>query len=277
MKKIRIGTSGYSFQDWRGAFYPQDIKTGEMLNYYQTIFDTVEINSTYYNIPNRAVFYHLDKKTGEDFQFVVKTHKNVTHKRSGNPDDLKKVMDELLTSIEPLIKSGKLAGLLAQFPFSFKLNSQSLTYLKALKQCSEEFPLFTEFRHESWLRDDIHEFLRENGVGYVNVDEPQLPGLMPPQEIVTTDKGYVRFHGRNAESWWHSSPEGKESGHTSRYDYIYSELELTEWANRIIRILKFVDVIYVFFNNCVKGQAVTNALYLKGVLEKLIKGQVFVK
>jgi uncharacterized protein YecE (DUF72 family) len=255
---ILIGTSGYSFQDWRGTFYPEDIEDGRMLDYYKKFFNAVEINSTYYRIPSATVFYHLDKKTPPDFHFIVKVHKQTTHEREGN----REAMESLLKSTEPLIRSGKLKGFLAQFPYSFKDTPENREYILETKKFAGEIPLIVEFRHISWVKNSVYEFLRQNDIPYVCVDEPRLKGLIPPQSIATSEKiGYIRFHGRNEKNWW-------EGGVGERYDYFYTESELREWIPRIKDLNKKVETLYIFFNNCHRGSAPKNAQMLQKILEE---------
>ena len=121
-----------------------------------------------------------------------------------------------------------------------------------------------EFRRAEWDRPETFDFLREHGIGYCCVDEPNLPGLLPPTAIATTDIAYVRFHGRNATTWW-----GGEG--SLRYDYDYREGELREWVQKIRDLADRARQTYVFFNNCHAGHAAQNARLMKELLlrEKL--------
>ena len=127
----------------------------------------------------------------------------------------------------------------------------------------DEVPLFVEFRNESWNKEAIYGFLKINNISYVNVDEPDLKGLLPAQNIVTTDTGYIRFHGRNKKDWW----EGKGS---ARYTYEYSNDELQEWLIRVSDILKKSYKSYIFFNNHPKGNAPKNALAFEQMLQQYL-------
>lgn len=249
MAEILIGTSGYSFQDWRGPFYPENIPDGQMLPFYTEHFRATEVNATYYRILPPAVFRRMAERTPPEFQFIVKVHADVTHARK-DPDPS---MMELTEALQPLIDEDKLFGLLAQFPYSFKNRFESRKYLIHLAELTSTGPLFVEFRHASWAIPPLYDFLGQHGIGYVNVDEPELPNLLPRQVVNTTDIGYVRFHGRNKEAWW-----DKNKG--DRYDYNYSKGELEEWKRDIDGILDRIKRIYLFFNNCYHGQAAQNAL-----------------
>lgn len=246
--KIRIGTSGYSFADWVGPFYPPGIEKGKMLDYYQQHFDTVEINSTYYGVPHPAVFHNMLKKVDDKFDFVVKAHKSLTHSRKDHEEPAKKLGE----AVRPLEEAGKLAGFLLQFPWSFKKTKANMEYLRETPKHFPAVPLFVEFRHRSWLNEEVFQLLEKEGLGYVNVDEPQLPGLLPPQNKVVGPIAYVRFHGRNKKTWW--SGEG-----SLRYDYDYSEEELGEWKELLMEMAKKAKEARLYFNNCRLGQAVKAA------------------
>ncbi|MEE9166465.1 MAG: DUF72 domain-containing protein [Candidatus Neomarinimicrobiota bacterium] len=255
MTEIRIGTSGYSFQDWRGVFYPHNISNGEMLTFYAQRFTCAEINSTYYRIPHARVFQHMVNKTPGEFEFIVKVHAEVTHARK-NPD---RSVADLTTAIRPLMEQDKFRGFLAQFPYSFKNRFESRKYLIHLSQLTGDLPLFAEFRHSSWTTPPLYDFLKQHEIGYVDVDEPELPNLVRPQQVTTTDTAYVRFHGRNELAWW----DGDKG---DRYDYLYTASELEQWKDDITGILDRVKKIYLFFNNCYHGQAALNALDMKALL-----------
>jgi uncharacterized protein YecE (DUF72 family) len=246
--EIRIGTSGYSFDDWRGNFYPARINRGKMLDHYANYYNTVEINSTYYRIPHPAVMYNMVKKTKPEFEFTVKVNQNMTHERK----EIDKPTAELLEAVRPIADRGQLHGLLAQYPFSFKYSPTNLDYLKRCHDLLHPHQMFIEFRHDSWLRREMFDFLRERGIGYVSVDGPRLRGLLPP-DLITT--------GRNAEKWWDGGPE--------RYDYLYNDAELEEWRKKIEDLEDQVKKTYIFFNNCHLGQAVKNARQMKQKLSLL--------
>ena len=244
---LRIGTSGYSFPDWVGTYYPEGIARGKMFDQYVRDFETVEINSTYYGIPNPRVFAAMDKKCPVGFDFIVKTHGSFTHER----DQADANIPKLLEAITPLRDSGKLSGLLAQFPYAFRYSPASLEYIHDKNSRLDGIPLFVEFRHDSWLRPEVKEGLAREGIGYSNVDEPQLPHLLPPESEATISTGYIRLHGRNAEKWWNGGAE--------RYNYSYTDDQLREWVTRLDSLREKANRIYVFFNNCHLGRAVRDA------------------
>lgn len=252
---IRVGTSGYSFKDWRGTFYPENLRAADMLRYYAEHFNVVEVNSTYYRIPPVRTFQRMAEKTPDGFEFTVKAHSDITHSR----ENVRESARALQESVQPLIEEGKFGAFLAQFPYSFKFSSENMGYLAEVSRIFEGYPLVVEFRHRSWVRDDVFEFLRENGIGYCCVDEPRLRGLVPPVTLTTGEIGYVRFHGRNAAKWW-------EGGSSERYDYLYSEEELIEWRPKIEKLAREANKTYLFFNNCHNGQAAINAQMMLDIL-----------
>ncbi|UCD63827.1 MAG: DUF72 domain-containing protein [Candidatus Zixiibacteriota bacterium] len=244
---IRVGTSGYSFEDWRGEFYPETIQKGKMLDHYVKFFPTVEINSTYYRIPHPAVMANIVKKAPPQFDFMVKVPQSFTHRRT----NLDKDAVAFKEALKPFEESGKLSGLLAQFPYSFKYSADGLDYIAICRNAVAPNPLFVEFRHTGWVNRDMYDRLKAEKIGYVCVDEPQLPGLLKPDLFTTTETAYLRLHGRNSAKWWDGGP--------LRYDYSYSEEELNRWKEKLMKITDKVKSIYVFFNNCHRGQAVNNA------------------
>ena len=245
--EVRVGTSGYSFADWVGPFYPAGIAKGKMLDHYVQFFNTVEINSTYYRIPHAAVFHQIEMKTPPGFEFMVKAHRSFTHDRQGQVEAAR----QLIEAVEPLTRSGKLKGILAQFPWSFNCSPSALVYVTSGADLFGDVPLYVEFRHNSWVRDDVLGTLAEKEIGYACVDEPQLPGMLAPGTQTTTEVGYVRFHGRNGETWW--------AGGGERYNYTYPDKQLNEWVRRVEEIKKKTRKVFLFFNNCHLGQAVKNA------------------
>jgi uncharacterized protein YecE (DUF72 family) len=259
--RIRVGTSGFSFADWVGPFYPAGMKSGDFLSFYSRHFDIVEVNSTYYRIPHPRVIEQMERKTPPGFRFMVKLNQAMTHERAREPA----LYDEFRAAIEPLRAAGKLEGLLAQFPWAFRHGPMSLDHLRLLRERLPGDALFVEFRHDSWTAPGVEPFLREHDLGYCVVDEPALPGLMPTVATRTTPDAYVRFHGRNASHWW-----GPESSQRSqlRYDYNYSPAELGEWVKRISELAEQARRTYLFFNNCHAGQAASNASLMKELLRQ---------
>ncbi len=267
---VRIGTSGYSFPDWVGTVYPAGTRPGAFLPAYAKLFDAVEINATYYRTPSPQTFARMVEKTPDGFTFVVKVPRAMTHELTAFDRELEPFRE----AIEPLAAAGRLGGLLAQFPYAFVPSDAARRHLERLARelgpgnagastgpgtaagSGAGAPLQVEFRHDAWTSARTFELLHDLGIGFVNVDLPDLPHLPRPSAIATTRTGYVRLHGRNEKTWWSQEKGG------DRYDYLYSQAELEPWAERIERLAAETDVVYAFSNNCHLGQSVVNALQL---------------
>jgi uncharacterized protein YecE (DUF72 family) len=252
---LRVGTCGYSFQDWVGPFYPPGTPRGRMFDYYLTRFPTVEINAMYYRILPPSVMAQIGGRAPEGYPIIVKVHKSLTHERHPSWTQL----PIWRQAIAPLVDRSQMAGALLQFPYAFRLSERSLEHVRRAAVELAPYPVFVEFRHASWMRPDVFAFLREHGIHFVSVDEPALPGLLPAQPVVTGRALYVRFHGRNAASWW-----GQEG---DRYDYNYKAAELTEWREKIKKLQDQVESTFLFFNNCHRGQAASNAQMMQALME----------
>jgi len=257
---IRVGTSGFNYSDWYGVFYPPGLDRGEMLSFYARRFDLVELDFTYYQMPSAHTLAAMAEKTPEGFLFSVKMYRDLTHRRDLTGAELSSLAGRLRAALAPLAERGKLACLLAQFPWSFKATSENTEFLAALREAFSGLPLAVEFRNAEWVREDLFVFLRDFDLGFCCVDEPRLPGLFPPLARATGPVGYVRFHGRNATKWWRHSQAWE------RYDYLYSQAELGEWVPRIQALARETASTLVLMNNCHAGQAALNALQLRRML-----------
>jgi len=252
---MAVGTSGFSYRDWKGVFYPETLKSDEYLSYYAEHFPAVEINSTYYGIPKPRTFERMVTRTPEGFEFVVKANSATTHELSDRT-----VNRAFKDALEPLAGAGRLHGVLVQFPWRFRNEEANRRYLAEIGEGYGDIPLFIEFRHNSWNREEVYEYLDGLNLHYVSVDEPQIGDMMPPVARATGNLGYVRFHGRNEKNWW-----GKEG---DRYDYLYGEDELSEWVEKVDELEKTTWKLYAFFNNCHHGYAVRNALMFRELMKK---------
>ncbi len=245
-KTVFVGTSGYSYSDWIGEFYPYGIPKNQMLAEYSKRFKTVEINSSFYSLIGRQFYSFLVRNTPADFSFFIKAHKSVSHDRKGAGD--------FLSAISFLKTESKFKGVLIQFPFSFKLNRKNFFYLESVLTAffREKIPTAVEFRHSSWYVKGTAEILHKYRATFVAVDEPELPNLPPKTAPITNPSfGYIRFHSRNAGKWW--------KGDKERYDYLYSKNEMAEWIPKIKKLLEKTESVFVYFNNCQKASAVKNA------------------
>lgn len=261
---LRIGTSGYSYADWRGNWYPKDLPDRGMLEEYARVFSAVEINFTYYRMPTARTTSSMVRRTAERFLFTLKSHGCFTHDRCYGDGDVRLFRD----GAAPLAEAGKLGVLLHQFPFSFRNTPENRQYLLGLRDRFVPWAQVVEFRHRSWHTPEIIDFLRGEGIGICCVDEPDLPGLMPPFAEVTSDAAYLRFHGRNSAKWF----EHEEAA--ERYDYNYSREEIGPWVERIRQMSGKASTAFVFFNNHVNGQAPMNAEMLMGMLGLEVPGRL---
>ncbi len=259
MNKIRFGTSGYSYKDWEGVLYPAGTPQSEYLHLYAQEFDIAELNFSYYKMPDAALSHRMAASTGNDFLFSIKGHQSLTHE--GTPAAVNGTAATFLRGIAPIVDAGKLGVVLLQFPFSFHYTAENRTYVHTLCSLFGKLPLALEFRNRHWQRASVYDGLRERNITLVNVDEPNLPGLPEPTNLVTADTGYVRFHGRNKENWW-------KGDNVTRYDYCYSEAQLQEWVPRIQAMALQAAVILVVFNNHSKGQAVQNVRRIRELMGK---------
>ncbi|NWG02004.1 MAG: DUF72 domain-containing protein [Syntrophaceae bacterium] len=261
---IKVGTSGFSFADWKGTVYPQGLPEREMLSFYEKElgFNALEVNFTYYTLPSQKSFSAMSRKTSSNFEFFVKSFKGMTHEirnqETGEIVDNRETFQKFKYSLEPLIGEGKLGGVLAQFPYGFFPNRENIGYLERFKEAMGDIPLVLEFRNHTWLKEGTFEFLSKNGVGFCIVDEPKLPKLMPYIPRATSDIGYFRFHGRNPN--WFNVPT------SVRYDYLYSEGELKEFFPDIKDISNKTAKTFIFFNNCHAGSAAKNATQMAKLL-----------
>lgn len=254
-----VGTSGYYYREWVGPFYPEGTRTGEMLGHYVTVFPALEINSTYYGLPTPRKMANIARRLPEGYRLVLKTYKTATHGESTRPpgaggQEGRRRLDDV-PACKEAVRQFEAKGVepvfLAQFPQSFHRDGDALDYVRKLIEAHRPFSVAVEFRHESWLDESVFDALRGEEAIFVNVDEPDLPGLLPPTvEATDASLAYVRLHGRNADGWW-----GGE-----RYDYFYSQDELAEWLPRVEGLLKASKALLVFFNNCHRASAAQNAL-----------------
>ncbi len=247
---IRIGTSGYDYPEWRGSFYPPGLARKDFLSFYSEQFDTLEINFTYYGQPRAEIFDRMLGRLRRPIDFAVKAYRNLTHERDART--LPATACEFRAGIDPLIRAGRLAAVLLEFPSSFHYSAGERVYLARLLDELEGIPLVVELRNAEWYSARVIEALRARNVGLCILDAPRLPGLPPVLDLVTADLAYVRFHGRNAFAWWTG-----DAG--TRYEYFYSPEELSAWAPRLGSLGSQARKIRVYFNNHRRGNAASNA------------------
>ena len=251
-----VGTSGYSFKDWVGTFYPQGTQSREMLAEYVKHFAAVEINFSFYRVPAARTMAAMAAKAPKGFRFWVKANRATTHEGD------RSIREAFLAGIAPMREAGSLAGLLFQFPQRFHRTMENRKFLAAALADYAELPLAVEFRHRSWRHPSVVEGLRGRKVTLVVPDVPDLPGLYHSPAAATTRTGYLRLHSRDASKWY--AGDG-----SLRYDYGYSTAELQELLAAWEGLDEPMDEIYTFFNNCHHGQAAQNAEALRRILGQI--------
>jgi uncharacterized protein YecE (DUF72 family) len=241
MEPVRIGCSGWNYRSWAGEFYPPRCPQRLWLEHYSRIFDTVEINTTFYRLPKRDSVENWVKQVPVGFTFAVKSSRYLTHMK--RLTDMERGVDRLLERLEPLVASPKMGPMLWQLPDSFRRNDERLAY--ALEHLPRGIRHAFELRHPSWHVDEVFTLLRDHRVALVIGDDPRRAAT--PLEV-TTDFTYLRFH----------------YGHRGRRGN-YSETELREWAGRIDRLRREATV-YAYFNNDWEIFAPRNARRLRTLL-----------
>lgn len=245
-----VGTSGYSYTDWVGPFYPPGTPPGRMLSYYARYFPLTELNYTFYRVPTPRELVHLVKKAPPGFRYIVKLYQSITHELKS--DDVSAFQGALLA----LSQTGALVGTLAQFPERFHNTKENRNWVEQLAQWFGTYALAVEFRHRSWDRESVRRWLHDLNVLQVSVDVPPLPTLFPTKLVTTDSTLYIRLHSRRPETWY--------ADDKARYDYLYQDDELLEWveAMRQARPRRA----WVIFNNCQRGQAAINARRMEELL-----------
>lgn len=237
--EYHLGCSGWYYNDWKGRFYPEKLNKSKWLEYYSEHFDTVEINNTFYRFPTEKTVKGWYIRTPEDFNITLKANQLITHRRrfknTGSTIDRFYGLAEILKN--------KLSCILFQIP---PQKSKDINLLKsAIEQLDPSKNNVFEFRHTSWFDDEVYDTLKESNVGFCSISSSDFPEEL----IITSDFGYIRFHGKCKE----------------RYHYLYSEKELSNWGDKIKN--KNLKSIFCYFNNDYNANAPKNCQYLKGILE----------
>jgi uncharacterized protein YecE (DUF72 family) len=293
--KIVIGTSGYDYPEWVGEdlFYPASLahERGAWLTYYSSQFDAVELNFTYYGETNpkqlEQMIARVDPKRRlhviegaftprKDFRFFIKAYASFTHSIAG---DWRGQAAKYLEDIAPLAESGKLGGVLAQFPSSFPLDETAVPYVAQLAESLQPHPLIAEFRHARWFQPEQVQALRAAGVVVAQIDTPREAGLPSYIDdaghpgVQAAGEGapgsqrfqYVRMHGRREGSWWSGDA-------ASRYEYRYATGQLLSLAKRLIE--SGSERSFLMFNNHRHGNAAKNAQQLQEIIDQLLEKPV---
>jgi uncharacterized protein YecE (DUF72 family) len=195
--QLRAGTSGYSYKEWKGSFYPTGLDSGQMLGYYARHFDTVEINNSFYRMPNEKTLAQWAAQVPERFVFVLKASRRITHVKRLNG-----VEDELSYLLNTVgILGSRLGPMLFQLPPNMKKDTRRLeNFLGFLPhRCQAAI----EFRNESWFDPEIFDAMKHHNVALVCADTADS---VTERQIATADFGYIRlrrevYHDRELESW----------------------------------------------------------------------------
>ena len=233
----RVGCSGWNYDSWRGRLYPDGLGKARWLRRYAEVFDTVEVNSTFYRLASENAVARWVEETPDGFLFAAKASRYLTHVRRLR--DVEQGIRRYYERIAPLVKTPKLGPIVWQLPPNFQRDDDVLAgLLEALpagRHC-------LEFRHDSWFTPDVYAALRSRGAALVIADHPKWP--FQAHEL-TTDWTLVRLH----------------HGHRGRRGN-YSQSELDEWAQRISGWRRRAEVL-VYLNNDWEGFAVANARSLQ--------------
>mgnify|MGYP006300896705 CR=1 FL=1 len=230
---IKVGTSGWMYDHWIGPFYPDDLPKEEMLAYYSQNFSTVEINNTFYQLPEVQSVKNWMANTPDGFTFVVKASRYITHmKNLKDPKESTHKFFDVIRHLKP-----KLGPILFQLPTNWHVNVKRLeSFLKVLP---EHHDYVIELRHSSWFCEEIFETLMDHEITLCFHD---FSGKKTPLEITNDKLIYVRLHG--------------VEGH---YEKKYSTEQLRWWAEKLEAWSEKVKEIYVFFNNDARANAIENA------------------
>lgn len=255
---IRVGTAGYAYKDWEGIVYPAPKPRGfDALAYLAGFFDCVEMNVTFYRVPEaRHVERWLESVEGRpDFRFTFKLYQGLTH---GEEDE---ALAPYLDALRPCAERSRLGAILLQFPHFFANDERSRRRLASLAERLAGWPCAVELRHRSWITRPALDFLRALGLSLCDIDVCASATSVPAGSWTTGPIGYVRLHGRNAKAWFdRTAPVWK------KYDYLYSAEELESWIGLAREIEAKTGNTYVVTNNHFEGKSVANAFQLARAL-----------
>ncbi len=248
LERLHIGTSGWSYKHWSGIFYPEKVKPAAYLEHYVTVFDCVELNASFYRIPNIKTVQGWVRRTPDSFRFCAKMSRFITHQK--RLVDAEKALDRFLKVFDPL--RDRLGPFLVQLPPSLRFDTETAVAffrLLASRRNLGEFAL--EARHDSWFMPECVSLMEHYGIAGVIADSGRR---FAGREVRTHPIVYLRFHG----------PDG-------HYHDSYPTEALETYARKIIGWLSEGYRIWAFFNNDFEGHAVYNARELKALVESEIK------
>jgi len=259
MGELYIGTSGYDYPEWKGLFYPSNVKRAGFLSYYAEQFNSLELNGTYYKMPTCEQMQNMITRTGGKVKFSVKAFSGLTH--SVDKSQYLLLAKEFKKALEPLINENLLLCTLLQFPESFHYEKDQRIYLDLLLNEFTGIPVVAEMRNIKWQNNQVFEALRQRQVGWCIADNPALKNLIKLDYIFTSEIAYMRFHGRNSQMWY-------KGNNVSRYDYFYSDSELQSFIEPLRELLRHTKIVQLFFNNHAKSNAAINAKKIEMLLKE---------
>lgn len=288
---VYIGTSGYYYDDWIGIFNPPRVTKAKLaslseqerhdqdrLRFYQKYFSFVEINATFYREPMLEHFLDIEKRSSESMRYAVKVHKEISHSRTNDAGAAKELMKKHIYAVSPLIETGRFTSFLIQLEDHVYRSREKLDYLLAVasEAVKMRVGVHIEFRHISWHDANVLQALKNSGVGICNTEIPPLPHAFPLKAYATTDKGYIRYSGRNPAAWYPETKPGsareKLAARNARYNYEYSDEELQSRVEGQCTLLKKTTGVTIAFNNHFQGKAIKNSIknlrLLKDTLSK---------
>jgi uncharacterized protein YecE (DUF72 family) len=264
---ITIGVCSFADEGLLKHWYPRGVSTPKArLAYYSERFDTVEVDSPFYHLPDPAVTGRWAQRTPPEFLFHVKAHKSMTGHEEA---DQERAFGEFRASVEPLELSGKLRSVLVQYHPRVVKSLEAKEELARVRPLLDPLVPLVEFRHRSWLEDDERAdtlgFLEANGLAYVSVDAPptRASNVLPPVAAATNRVAYVRFHGRNVKTWNIKAEKSSE-----RFNWMYTAEELSEWVEKLQSLAENADEVYAMFNNNRDDFAPRSAVLLRGLLDE---------
>lgn len=260
---IRVGTSGFAYEDWRGRWYPPDLPRARFFDFYAGVFDALEINATYYRVPPVASAHTLLRTAAGRVQFAIKVPGSITHRRELDGATLA----ALHAFVDPFAEAGVLPAVLLQFPGAFRPGAETDAFLRRVKTALGPWPLVAELRHGAWDAPGADAILGELALTRAGVDQPAVEGLSASGLATGGGLQYLRLHGRNAADWY-----SQQSPH-ARYRYTYTDAELDAVAAAVARQAAGAQSALVFFNNHPEGAAALNAEAMAGRLGLTLRGR----
>lgn len=242
--EAHIGLSGWSYKEWKGIFYPNDIKPTQWLHYYARFFNTVEINASFYRMPKAQTVINWTENAPKDFIFCPKMSRYVTHIK--RLKDCEEPLEYFFQIFEPMKE--KMGPVLIQLPPSLKFDYGRVeAFFATLNKHYGKYDFAIEGRHDTWLDDNAFDLMAQHNIAWVI---SQSGVGFPYSEMVTAKNVYIRFHG-----------PGK------LYASLYTEKQMQEWADKCSAWIKDGHTVWAYFNNTAEAHALENAKQLKAMME----------